>query len=301
MNGKLEELIGELLINDFLGKIIDAVKVADKAVGKFSKFKSNSRSNAGERPLHTEFQIASVIASVFIMKNATIVRDQDDNVESISYNFSQVNPKWKQTSEKAFKKNVAKIFIMESLQKRWSGTGDKKLDAVLINPEYYTKAVDIAEFESVLDSWFDTLNTERSEYRRISAPKEQELLILSAIYLCSFSAAQQVDGSNYDIKHLATQNLMKKRLDKFDGNLRLPISSIGNLCLLPEYANRSKKDKTIYEDTDYLNKSNMTIAQVEERYSFTKKEDLEWILDTSLPQDEFAKEYMTFIKIILVI
>ena len=296
MNVKLEELIGQIYINDFLDKIINAVKVTEKSVGKFSKFKSNSRANAGERPLHTEFQVASVIASVFLMKNATITRDQDDNVISIEYNFSQVNQKWKQSSEKAFKKNVAKIFIMESLQKRWGGTGDKKLDVVLINPEYYTKDIDVAEFESALDAWFDTLNSERSEFKRIAAPKEQELIILSAIYLCSFSASQQVDGSNYDIEHLATQNLMKKHLDRFDGNLRLPISSIGNLCLLPEYANRSKKDKTIYEDSDYLKKSNMTIEQIESKYSFTSKSDLQWITDMSSSQDEFTKAYMGFIK-----
>lgn len=296
MNVKLEELIDHVYINDFLSKIIDAVNVTEKNVGKFSKFKSNSRANAGERPLHTEFQIASVIASVFLMKNATITRDQDDNVISIEYNFSQVNQKWKQSSEKAFKKNVAKIFIMESLQKRWSGTGDKKLDVVLINPEYYTKDVDVEEFESALDTWFNTLNSERSEFRRIATPKEQELIILSAIYLCSFSASQQVDGSNYDIEHLATQNLMKKHLDRFDGNLRLPISSIGNLCLLPEYANRSKKDKTIYEDSDYLKKSNMTIEQIESKYSFTQKSDLQWITDMSSSQDEFTKAYMVFIK-----
>ncbi len=296
MNVKLEELIGADHINEFLRKIIDAVKVAEKSIGKFSKFKSNSRANAGERPLHTEFQIASVIASVFLMKNTIITRDQDDNVTSITYNFSQVNQKWRQDSERAFKKNVAKIFIIESLQKRWSGTGDKKLDVVLINPEYYTKDISVLEFEGALDTWFDALNSERSEFKRIAAPKEQELLVLSAIYLCSFSAAQQVDGSNYDIEHLATQNLMKKHLDRFDGNLRLPISSIGNLCLLPEYANRSKRDKTIYDDQDYLAKLNMTIDQVEKKYSFTVQNDLAWISDMTSSQDEFAKAYMTFIN-----
>ena len=76
----------------------------------------------------------------------------------------------------------------------------------------------------------------------------------------------------------------------------MPISSIGNLCLLPEYANRSKKDKTIYEDSDYLKKSNMTIEQIESKYSFTSKSDLQWITDMSSSQDEFTKAYMGFIK-----
>lgn len=296
MHAKLEEVIGQQKINEFLSCIIDAVNVTDKYVGKFSKFKSNTRANAGERPLHTEFQIASIVVSIFLMKHAEIKVNSDDSIEEIKYNFSQTNLKWKQTNESDLKKNLSKIYIIESLQKRWSGTGDKKLDVILINPEYYTRQVDKKEFEGFLDTWFETFNNERAEFKKVAAPKEQELLFIAAVYLTSFSANQQVDGSNYDIEHLATQNLMKKHLDRFDGELRLPISSIGNLCLLPEYANRSKKDKTIYEDQEYLKKSNMKIEDVEALYSFTKKEDLDWILDNATTQDEFQKAYFDFLK-----
>ena len=160
---------------------------------------------------------------------------------------------------------------METLQHRWSGTGDKKLDMILISPDYYTKSIGKSEFVSCLDNWYEVMNTERSEFKKIATPKEPELLVIAAIYLVSFSAQQQIDGSNYDIEHLAPQNLMKKHLDRFDGKLRLPISSIGNLCLLPEYANRSKKDKTIYQDSDYLSKSKLTLDQIEKNYSLTIK------------------------------
>ena len=40
--------------------------------------------------------------------------------------------------------------------------------------------------------------------------------------------------TKYDIEHLATMNLLKKQLDRFDGDFKLPISLMGNLCLLPE-------------------------------------------------------------------
>jgi hypothetical protein len=39
-----------------------------------------------------------------------------------------------------------------------------------------------------------------------------------------------------------------KTLLKDRPGLGLPISSIGNLCLLPEYNNRAKQDKLIYDD-----------------------------------------------------
>lgn len=149
LNTALNERIGKDNINEFLTKIIDAVKLTDKFVGKFSKFKSNTRANAGERPLHTEFQIVSIITSVFLMKHAQIKRDQGDNIASITFNFSQTNKLWKNDYEKKFKSNVAKTYIMETMQRRWSGTGDKKLDMILINPEYYTKSVTKSEFEHV--------------------------------------------------------------------------------------------------------------------------------------------------------
>ena len=295
MGGRLDSLIGTKQINNFLLKIVDAVEVTDKCVGKYSKFKSNSR-GAGTRPLHTEFQIASLISSVFLMKWADIQYDQNENLTSISYDFTVANDKWKKSLQKAFKKNAAKIMIMEALQKKWSGTGDRKLDAILTNPEYYTRSVKYDEFESVLDAWFEAMNNERLEYKKISNPKEQELLVISAIYLCSFTAAQQVDDSNYDIEHLAPVSLMKKQLERFDGNLRLPISSIGNLCLLPEYTNRSKGEKTIYEDHNYIKKSNLTLKEIEEQYSFTEKKDLDWALDKTSSQEDFENNYISFIR-----
>lgn len=296
LNIKLEERVGDEKINDFLAKIVEVVHYIDKYIGKFSKFKSNTRANAGARPLHTEFQIVSIIASVFLMKYAQIDKDDNDNIINVSFVFEQTNIMWKQQYKKLFEKNAAKIYIMEILQHRWSGTGDKKMDMVLIDPAYYTRTVLWDEFAGVLDIWFDSINKERSEFKRIATAKEPELVILAAIYLVTFNAQQQIDGSNYDIEHLATQNLMKKHLDRFDGNLRLPISSIGNLCLLPEYANRSKKDKTIYEDTEYLKKSKLTIEEVEEKYTFTKKNDLDWIYDNSSSQAEFENQYKWFIR-----
>lgn len=210
MNIKLDSMIGEEYINQFLSKILDAVKIVDKQIGKYNKFKANKRTNAGKRPLHTEFQISAIIISVFIMKYAKIDRDKDDNIISITYNLDTPNREWKKNYQKKFKQNVSKRYIQEILQKRWSGTGDKKLDSVLITPAMYTKEVTISDFEHTLDNWFENLNEERQEFKRIATPKEPELIFLAALYISIFTARQQVDESNYDIEHLATQNLMKK-------------------------------------------------------------------------------------------
>lgn len=292
----LADIVGEAKINLFLHAILDAVKITDKAVGKYSKFKSNTHVKTGERPLHTEFQIVSIIASVFLMKYATIERDDEENIINLQYAFDSANIAWTHQQKKRFSQNVGKIYIMEILQQRWSGSGDKKMDAVLENPEYYTRETAWDEFEKVLNTWFDTLNHDRNEYRRIATPKEPELVIIAALYLKNFTAAQQMDGSHYDIEHLAPQAMMKKHLARFDGQLRLPVSSIGNICLLPECANRSKRDKTLYMDQAYLAKAGISLQEIEQKYSFTEKSDLDWILDTSSTPEELEQCYMRFIN-----
>lgn len=291
----LNERIGQDKINIFLLKILEAVHITDKSIGKFSKFKLNSRQNSGQSPLHSEYQIVSIVTSVFLCKYATIKLTKDDEVESILFCFEQQNVKWKKDLKKKFESNVGKIYILEIIGSKWYGGADRKMDHILITPECYTRDVTFDDFEKGLDEWYSKLNKARLEYQRVKAPQDEEVLILTAVYLNLFSANQQVDGSRYDIEHLATQKLMKTRLMQHDGELRLPISSIGNLCLLPEYPNRSKGDKTIYQDSEYLKKSRLTIKEVEEQYSFTSESEMEWILDDKLTKEELEEAYNKFI------
>lgn len=292
----LNDRIGQNDICMFLKKIIEATRTVDNAIGKYSKFKSNSRKDSGKHPLHGEFHIASIIASVFLSKHATVQLDADENIIDVKFDFVQNNIKWNQQLKNSFSKNVGKRYIIDIVQHKWSNAGDRKLDAIITSPDFYARDVSVEEFEGALDVWFETLNSERSEKTRVTAAKDPELLFLSALYLPLFSAQMTLDGSNYDIEHLATQNMMKKRLADFDPELRLPISSIGNICLLPECANRSKKDKTIYEDTNYLSKAGITLADVEQKYSFTKAGELDWLSDASLSREQFETAYRKFIK-----
>lgn len=291
----LNERIGQDKITVFLLKILEAVKTTDESIGKFSKFKLNSRQNSGQSPLHSEYQIVSIITSVFLCKYATIKLTDDDEVESISFCFEQQKAKWKNSLKKKFNSNVGKIYILEIIGNKWYGGADRKMDHILVTPECYTRDISFNDFEKGLDEWYSKLNNARLEYQRVKAPQNEEVLILTAVYLNLFSANQQVDSSKYDIEHLATQKLMKTRLMKHDGELRLPISSIGNLCLLPEYPNRSKGEKTIYQDTEYLKKSKLTMKEVEEQYSFTTESELEWILDDKLTKEELEEAYTKFI------
>ena len=60
------------------------------------------------------------------------------------------------------------------------------------------------------------MKTERKEYQKVMTPKEAERAILNIIYSNEFTAADQIDGTYYDIEHLATKELMKTQLARFN-------------------------------------------------------------------------------------
>ena len=295
LNTNLKELIGldTQHIELFLTRIIEAIEYVDKRLGAGTKFKGNTRSDSRVYPLHTEMQITSIIATVFIARHASFELTDRGDVQNLSIDTSMFNQKWSYMKDK-FNRNILRIYSMDILGQKWKGSGDKKLDNIVIDSYYYDRDVSWKEFEQVLDVYYSTLNSERNERKQVAAPKEPEKLVLNLIYSKIFSASDQNDGSNYDIEHLAPKNLMKEKICNYGDDFRLPISSIGNLCLLPEYDNRVKKDKTIYQDDYYLSKIN-DVKDIETKYTFTIKSDLAW-LDEELTENQFRSAYINFLN-----
>ncbi len=89
---------------------------------------------------------------------------------------------------------------------------------------------------------------------------------------------------------------MKTRLEEYnkgkddEARIKLPISSIGNICYLPEKLNRSKGSKTIY-DVGY---SSDQLSEIESKYTFTKKENMEWLYK-ELNGPQFKNEFINFL------
>lgn len=277
-------------IEAFLTKIEECISYVDKRLGAASKFKGNTRSGSKITPLHTELQIVSIIATVFIQKHLLYTVDDRENVENITLSYNG-NRSWS-SMKNNFDNNIIKIYTMDIIGQKWKGSGDKKLDNIIINKQHYNKEVSWKEFESALDTYYISLNSERNERKQVKNPTEPEKLILNIIYSNIFTAADQNDGSNYDIEHLATKNLMKKKMTCYSDDFRLPISSIANLCLLPEYDNRTKQDRTLYDDDEYLR--NVDIEKIENKYSFTVKSEFSW-LNEILNEEQFRKAYFQFL------
>lgn len=276
----------------FLNKIIDAIDYVDKRLGSGTKFKGNTRADSKIMPLHTEMQIVSIIATVFVNRHTNFEINEKGEIKNLNIDCNQYNSKWAQNKEK-FNKNILKIYSMDIIAQKWKGSGDKKLDNILIDNYYYFREISWKEFEQVLDVYYTSMNSERNERKQVASPKEPDKIILNLIYASIFSAADQNNESNFDIEHLAPKNLMKEKINNYSEDFRLPISSIGNLCLLPQYENRTKKDKTIYQDKKYIDNVE-DIQKIEAKYTFTIKSDFAWLED-DLTEEQFKNAYMKFL------
>ena len=279
-------------VNLFLQRVLESVKQINDKLKKITEFKINKRD--GRRNIvHSEFQICSLIATHFINRFVSYKFDSNGDFINISYNLVSERPTWRDFIDK-FNKNAIKVYLLDIFNSKWAGAGDKRLDQIISNKETYIRNVQWEEFSNDLSNWYSDINQERNESKKVNSPKNPELVFLSLVYLNSFTIIENMEDGYFDIEHLATKKLMLKKIESIDRELRLPISSIGNLCLLPEYTNRAKKDKTIYQDDDYLARSSKTIQDIE-KYTFTCKEDMDWCNETQATKEQLEIVYSSFI------
>lgn len=297
----LKKLGNDDYINLFLLKILEAVSEIDKQLRFVTTFKGNRRdSNKNIVVNHTEMQIISIIASLFIQKYVTVEKDeQTDTIIIRKIDLSAVSATWK-GNKNNFKQNCVITYIMDCLNRKWRGSGDKKLNDIISNNSYYCRNVSWIEFEKVLDLWFDGVLEERNEEKRPANPDECDKILLNVIYSQTFKAIEHLSEERFDIEHLATKGILRRYLDTINGSkpdserLKLPISSFGNICYLPEADNRAKGKKTLYQDSTYL--SNRSLEEIETKYSFTAHEDMAWLEVPVHGKETLKSKYLEFVR-----
>jgi len=266
-------------IDVFEEKVIETIGFVNAVLSKVIRFRGNKRNES--KLLHSKNQIISIIASTFREK-------YDTN------NLEQNKKTWK-TNKKVLEDNLIKHYVYDIVRKEWSDGAAGKIYSIL-NHNKYMNEIPKTSWETTLQSWFEDYMT-RKEAVKISAPREIEKVFLNCIYAPIFSAEDQLSIEKFDIEHIATKDAMKKILKIYDAKeFGLPISSIANLCLLPEHVNRSKGAKTFYQDKKYTAK--VPVSLIENKYSFTKESDLEW-LDLPYEENDFQtlkNEYFDFLR-----
>ncbi len=294
MNGLLvERFDDDDEINSFIVKVLSCIKYVDSILAPYIKFKSNKR--IGGKPLHTDFQIVSIIASVFRMKHV-----EEVSPKKYVFDLSSTNNNWS-TYDTLLRKNLIKRYISDTVNNIWAGHGDNTLDNIIHdnNYDYYTREISSTDLRSTLYNWYTMYRNNNKELteKDIKSPSNADKLLMNIIYSETFTAKMQLNEDKFDIEHIFPKKLAENMLKKYQGKLKLSLSSIGNLCLLPESTNRKKKNKTIYEDTDYTNKlgNKITIQELEDNYTFTNQKQLSWTRDTNMTKEDLESKYNKFI------
>lgn len=269
---KISELYKSLRtidINLFESDLYQAIAIVENAIKPVTSFKGNKH-NSEKRKLHSKFQIMSMVSTTF--------------KKMFEKDFTQIDPNWKNIQSE-WSKHLLHYYVYDIITNYWSDGGTKKIYQVAQNDRYM---VDISSsaWNSALDGFYNnSMQRIESATKKIDTPKNEEYVILNCIYLNTFTAMQHLGLDKFDVEHIATKNQMKDLITKTSG-IGLPISTIANLCYLPEKANRSKQDKNFYQDTKYLSTCGLDIDEIETKYSFTKSDDLSWMnMNFSTPKD----------------
>lgn len=257
--------------------ILDAIDFVNNCLKTQLALKMNNKKNPPV--IHTEMQIVSMIGKAFHSK-------YDENLK--------VRDSWKVNAVK-LKENLKFHYLFDILKESWKGSGDTKAYNAIHDDHYY-KPVDRKQWESVFEDWLAS-DLQKRESKRITI-KPQSTLFLKYVYVRVLPVEHQTSELTFDIEHLVPVDRLKKiAVGEGEG---LPISAFPNLCLLDSELNRKKADKTFYEYyVNSVDKQEITDEQANkqiksiEQYSFTTRNDLEFVKDGNSFNSEAYEEFLT--------
>ena len=250
---KLDKTLQTINLNKLQRRIEEAITFVSNSIAIVGSFKGNKRKY---KVLHSKYQIVSLIS--FTFREMYDINDLDH--KKANWNDIQTE----------LSKRLLRHYVADIITNDWHDGGAGKVYS-FNRDKKYDEDITVARWNSLLDNYYQT-QLQNKQNERFANPVNADSVILNCIYVNLFSAADHLSSQMFDIEHLATKERMKSILKKFDG-LKLPVSCIANFCYLPESINRGKKDKTIYEVPSLVN----AIPEIEDKYSFTKEEDLKWI------------------------
>ena len=276
--GEIYKRLQAVNANHLEKALVDCIQVVDAIVSPITRFKGNRRKNE-IKPIYSKNQIISIIAYVFRERYSL------DDLRHVKQSWTD--------NEELYKRRIFAHFVYDIIIVEWD-QGSSKLHNAITSGKYM-EPISPTAWESALSNLFEKEQA-RQERTKVDGVSKADIAFLNCIYLSKFTAMDQLSLEKFDIEHIAPQDLMKDLIKRTSENGGLPISCVANLCYLPEYENRAKGKKTFYQDTSYLTR--VTLQDIEEKYSFTSSDDLEWV---ELPFDmgdfeDLKSEYLSFLQ-----
>ena len=179
---------------------------------------------------YIEAQVVSIIATLFKLKyiiepDLTIIRNEDNK---------NLIPR--------FKRNMPRHYIYDLISEYWAGSGDRKASDILnvkkIEDNKYLSLIKKDSWRTVLREWLVTQNSKT--FRNV--PIINKLFLNYMMCLTDMTGVSFSASKAFDIEHIIPISRLTKKFG------RGPFSALGNLCFLPYFDNRSKHDRTVYED-----------------------------------------------------
>ena len=242
--------------------LFSSIEFVNKCIEPILKFKGNNKKEQS-KIYHSQYQIMSLISFVFRTKY------------DINDNNLKVLDSWRESKEK-LENNIWQYYVYDIVLKYWGEGGTGKIHTANSEKRYLTELTK-GQFAAAFDTYVEE-RYGRNQKSKIPNPVDVDYVILNTVYLKHFTAMDQLSIDKFDVEHIATKKQMVDLMHKATQDEKgLPIAHIANLCYLPEYENRSKGDKNFYQDDGYLAKSTYTLEEIEQKFSFTKKKDLEFM------------------------
>lgn len=268
----LDKILFRYNINKLQKRIEEAIEYVQNAIATVSEFKGNKRAF---KALHSKYQIISLVS--FTFKQMYDINNLDIKKASWQNMASELNSK------------LRSHYVADIISNEWhDGGGGKVFTANRENR--YLEELSRNRWESLIDNYYQSQLAEK-QAERFSNPTNADSVILNCIYINIFTANDQLSVKKFDIEHLATKEKMRKLMKPFSF-LRLPVSCIANLCYLPEDINRGKGDKTIYE----VHNMSLSINEIEDKFSFTKSKDFDWIFANYENANDLQNNYLNFLN-----
>lgn len=157
--------------------------------------------------------------------------------ENLKDGALQIKPRY-QSNYNIIEKNIIKYFIYDIVLGKWSGTGDTKLDNIVLEGDnYYLKDLDRERFEQALFSWYNEVVSKNS----INFEPVSKMLytVLSSFYVTEYQE------NKYDSEHVVS----RKHINEIrkESNKPIPGGSLGNHMYLDIANNRGKKELSLYD------------------------------------------------------
>lgn len=255
-------------------RLNETITFVEKTLAPICTFRGNARHKI--QYLHPKYLILALIAFTF--------REM--------YDISDMSKKrgdWESKQSK-IKKNLLSHYVFGIVKNDWHDGGIGKMYSY-VKDRVFAEEFEKAQWEVLLNTYFENELLYNRQVQKFSTPTNADKLLLNCIYTDIFTVMDNCSDVYYDIEHLATKKRMGCLIHDSNCTKGLSVAHIANLCYLPANINRKKKDKTIYEE----NNLTMPIKEIEDKYSFTKSNDFDFLYlpyengDSQVLDEEYRK------------